>query len=92
MQDIVRRALEDLHDDDAAADLVVEALHRLEKVLILAYLLSHVRAAVASGDGHHACSFGRLVGDALVIDALLLGVVEVPRQRLVVPDPAVLRL
>eukprot|EP00966_Prymnesium_polylepis_P289466 6686349-Prymnesium_polylepis.1 len=36
----------------------------LEEVLILADLLRHVCAAVASGDGH-ARSFGRLVGDAL---------------------------
>eukprot|EP00966_Prymnesium_polylepis_P308718 7134169-Prymnesium_polylepis.1 len=52
IQHIVRRALKDHLDDDTAADLVVKALHRLEEVLILADLLRHVSAAVASGDGH----------------------------------------
>eukprot|EP00966_Prymnesium_polylepis_P160684 3714023-Prymnesium_polylepis.1 len=54
IQHAARRALEDQdhHYDDAAVDLVDEALHRVDEVLILADPLHHVSAALASGDGH----------------------------------------
>eukprot|EP00966_Prymnesium_polylepis_P131653 3044855-Prymnesium_polylepis.1 len=54
IQHAARRALEDQdhHDDDAAFDLVAEALYRVEDVLILADPLRHVSAALATGDGH----------------------------------------